>query len=166
MGRPHVVSQLSEKYALLLGELGTLKPQIEEIKSRLAQLPDLEHRAAEITSTLEHVETSIKLFDVNWTPKEVQARRPYTTRTPFKRGELLRLAMTLMRETETPMTVREIMTEIIRERGLVDLQAEELESLCGNLNTTFKNREQRGLVAHEGSPKRWSLIRKRALTAA
>lgn len=96
--RPNTVAGLIEKRAQLAGMLKY-------------------HRAEErkIICDLDHLDAAIRLFDAKADTSRI-AR--YPTKHRAKKGEVVRLVLRMLKQSEMPLTALDIVHEQIKERGL------------------------------------------------
>jgi hypothetical protein len=140
MARPHVVTALERKYAHLLG-----------CQKRL-RYPSLS-----LTADLAHIEAVMRLFDPSWDKAGVRPIIPYTPSRWRKKGLGMRTTIEILKRADTPLTTREIATQVLERLSLPKPDRWEFNSLCASFHTSLSHQIDKGLVMVEGKPKRWLL---------
>ncbi|MFI4949774.1 MAG: hypothetical protein ACHP7A_01910 [Caulobacterales bacterium] len=85
-------------------------------REELIRLRDkLEADLRAVTCDIDHLEGAIRLFDPEATPEAV---RRYTTRHRAKKGSVRRFVLAALRDTEEPVTSRDLTEWWCEERGL------------------------------------------------
>lgn len=101
MAEPHVVSALRDKRA--------------EVSGLIA---DLERRIAQQRADLVHVDAVLQLYSPNLEPASIAVKGVRRKNGWFKRGELSRLVLDVLRVAPVPMTLKAIAAEVMTGRHL------------------------------------------------
>ncbi len=101
MAEPHVVSALREKQS--------------EVSGLIA---DLERRIAQQRADSVHVDAVLRLYAPDLEPSSMAVKAVRRDHGWFKRGELSRLVLDVLRITPAPMTLKAIAIEVMARRQL------------------------------------------------
>jgi hypothetical protein len=142
MADNQLVCGLKAKYAELLG-----------------QLEQCERRAEALRSEMAHVEATLRMFQGDWTPDTATGKRPYRPSRWSRRHQGTRLALTILREADKPLTTNEIALELLQRSGM-PVDRDGIERTTALLRSALTKRIGQGVVCHEGYPKRWSIAAK------
>ena len=100
MSERHAINALIEKRRDILGSIYELEKQITAYEERL-----------------NHVDSTLGMFDVNVSCLPTQPRRVIRRRLQqFQPGELTRMLVAILRVAEQPMTAREITAALMQEK--------------------------------------------------
>lgn len=136
MAESHVVSALAQKHARLLGELDYHLKMAEQIEAALSATAQ-----------------SIKLFDPNYSIKNIKTIRRKHRSAYFQQGECGRLVLDVLRESG-PLPTRAISAAVIEAKEL-DLSDAELSNVHQMVANVIKGLKRRGVVVRDGDA--WSL---------
>jgi len=121
MAELHVIAALRDKRSELAGKVLLLEQQL-----------------AEHSASLTHVDATMRLFDPQLRPEDVQPKRQRTRGTWFRPGECLRLIYDVLREAPEPVPTRELAGRIMAVKSIVvidDRQRELIEkTILASLN--------------------------------
>jgi hypothetical protein len=144
MADPHVISALREKRSLVAG-------LIKKLESKLEQ-----HRA-----DLTHIDGTLRLFQPDRDPEDINPRRPYARRTRyFARNELSRLCMNALRDAAGSLLTTDAIAGRIIEAKAFDAADVALRKAIGEqMLTLLRSFRKRGTVEHIGLGRgvRWKL---------
>jgi hypothetical protein len=101
MEHEHVLSALTRKRAELAGEIRAI-----------------EKRYTRVTRDLEHLDNTLRLFDPDAKPETIKPRTKRQQPSRFGPGEMTRAVITVLRESEAPLTIREIAERLGEAMGL------------------------------------------------
>lgn len=137
MAEPHVISALQAKHRRVKGLILALDAQ-----------------ATQLRIDLDHIEHVIRLFQEHWRDDNdaVAPRKPSRW---DKRGQGIKTALTVLRETSEPMSAREIALAVWERTGLPVPAKQELYRISATFNMALSRRVGKGVVMVEGVPKRW-----------
>lgn len=123
MADPHVLSALFDKYSETLG-----------------LLKQLERQAAKHGDALSHIEAVIHLYRPEWTPEGTRPRKPHRPSRWPGRGEGMRTALLILRETQSVLTTREIVVRVLDRLNMPEPDYDELKLICSSLNSALRNK--------------------------
>lgn len=143
MAESHVVSALRDKRA--------------EVSGLIA---DLERRIAQQRTDLVHVDAVLRLYAPDLEPASIPVKAVRRNHGWFKRGELSRLVLDVLRITPVPMTLKAIAAEVMTRRHL-DPADERTVHLIVKLVRNTLTRQARDLVERiaEGRMVTWRVRR-------
>lgn len=104
MSNSHVLSALLNKRSELIGLVDYHRKEVKKL-----------------VNTLTHIDKTIKIFDpeINLSHLKGKVYRNYNKH--FKNGELSRLILTTLRESQKPLTINEITESLIFQTGINDI---------------------------------------------
>jgi hypothetical protein len=142
MAEPHVITALVAKYAELQGQLQTNEQEADRLRIEIA-----------------HVEATIRIFRHDADLSLVAPRMPRNRNPWFRKGHCIRAAIDVLRQSQMPMSAREIALRLLRERGITDANARSVKFLTSTIYGSLNRRKDGAVTVHGGGfPKRWSLI--------
>ena len=127
MAQSHVLSALIDKRSELMGLIDVKRKELEQLNQGLVSIGG-----------------TIRLFDPEFKVSAVKARRHYQKSDLFERGELMRRVFELLRNN--PMTVNALVDAVIQAKGLIDSQANNVESMIRDI---LSKQKHRGLLAND-----------------
>lgn len=161
MAGNNLVKTLTREYAKLQGEYEFAERMVEDAVG-LDAITEASNRCdarkKEIEKTLEAIEIVIWLFDPDWNPAAVRPNYPRDRK--YGRGDLSKTMLAILRETETPLTRREIAHEIARRLGLTDPHHQEIKRIENGIQTTLYDRKGRTIQVTGSNPTRYALLQK------
>jgi len=143
MAESHVITALVAKYSELSGRLKAC-----------------EHESKSLKEALSYLNHTIRLFQPEYDVDGITTRRTYRRRNPnFNKGNHIRVAMNMMRESKEPLSAREIARLTLESHGISKPDTKTLEDLRRGLNSSLMQRVKKGtLVVHKDFyPKRFSV---------
>lgn len=148
MAELHVVTALISKYRELSGKLAASEKECERLKADLS-----------------HIHATIRVFNADFDPGTIKPRRPYRRNPLFKRGNLVRTALDILRSADEPLTTRELTTRILEYHGIPPSNDHELEQLRKGLHSCLMQRAKNGDILVDGSyRKRWAIAHNSSIT--
>lgn len=157
MAKTNRLSANERKLALLIGEQRSLVEKIEQAERIIADLDNMKQRIAMIDEEIELGVRWIKLDHPDWTGDHLRPKVPHVHNSPIRFGNGSKLALAIVRESYTPLTVREIVIEAARREGHTQLDSETIDRLCRTIGNGLSAAKKRGVpVTHDGGyPARW-----------
>ena len=137
MAESHVVSALAQKHARLLGELDYHRKMAEQIEAALSATSQ-----------------SIKLFDPNYSIKNIKTIRRKHRSAYFQQGECGRLVLDVLRESG-PLPTKDITAAVVEAKEL-ELDDAELKAVHQMVVNVIKGLKRRGVVVRDGGG--WSVV--------
>ena len=134
MAEPHVVTALSKKRAELSGDIERAQHELQDM------IRDLEHLAR-----------TLLLFDPSY---EVASIKPKGFRPPadwFKRGEMSRLILGILRKAAEPLTGRDIALQLMAERALDTANHKLLRLMTKRVGVALAGQRDKGVVQSDHS---------------
>lgn len=134
------MAALFRKYCHLMGEL--------------KRYPD---RGDEIRQSMVHLEAVIRLFQPD---ADLSRLRPIRARKDtrwHKVGFGIRNVLDILKQTDRPLSTREIVMEVMRRANLPTDDKEAVHSVCASIHMSILRRKGRGIVRIEGKPIRWRI---------
>lgn len=142
MGEPHILTALIAKYAELQGQLEVNKQEAEMIREGLT-----------------HVGATIRLFHEDYPLDTITPHMPRNRNPWFRQGHLMRETLEVLQKATEPMTAREILFAIFKERGVENRDAKAINFLSNAIRGILDRRNGTLVSLVPGSnPKRWSLV--------
>ena len=137
MADPHVISALRSKRAELSGELIAAEKRILQLREDISSL-----------------DRTIRVFDPTAEPHTIRPilRRKKSTLIP--RGQCSRAVLEMLRHADSPMTAREIATQLAARYQLDASNVDATKALVGKVRNTLAR--QKGLASEmRGDAKAW-----------
>jgi hypothetical protein len=160
MGLTNLQHCLRKKYGALTGELVELKAQIVRIRHEQDKLPALEGRAVQLDALI--AAATLLLDDAGgWTADQTPPVRPWTHAIPVPFGSCGRRAMNILRLSPSPMTVREIALEVLRQAGVEHPDRSTAQRTHNAVHTALRARKGRSVEVSGKYPAQWRTIAKR-----
>ena len=141
MADPHVISALVDKRARIDGEIKMRRFQITRLEMELA-----------------HVDAVIRMFRPSYDIAKIATKRTFGKNPAgTRKGDGVRMALTVLRESREPLTTNEIAACILVKLGKPSCP-EALAMLAGNIQANFSRRTD-GAVRLDATvyPGRWNL---------
>jgi hypothetical protein len=133
---------------------------LRQLHAELAgKLIDNKSEARRLTRSMQQVEAVMKLLDPSYNVSRIAVRR----RKPnpwFKKGTVFRSALEVLRETEGPLTTKEITRRMVAAKGVQNPDRQALRDMAGGVQSSLRNHRGKSVVVvGQGIPSRWALIR-------
>jgi hypothetical protein len=113
--------------------------------------------AARLAQDMRHVEAVLKLLDPAFNVRQIAPRRRNNKNPWFRKGDLFRHAIGVLRQASSPMTAREITEALLRSRG-VEPETKHVRYLFGGVQASLRNHDGRTVErVGEGMPAHWKL---------
>jgi hypothetical protein len=136
----HVISALERLYARHSGALRKAEDDAQSLRAGMV-----------------HIEAVLRIYRAEWNAESVKPIRSRKASRWMNRGEGLRTALDVLREASEPLTTHEIVRLMFQRRELPEPDAVTLRAAAGPVHKALRDRE--GIVAFDGKPKRWALVR-------
>jgi hypothetical protein len=115
-------------------------------------------QAERLAADAKAVELVIQMFDPAFNARTIAARRRVVGNPWFKRGTLYRSAIDVLRTAASPMTVAEIVSDMLIDKGIRDATAKQIDKLCAGVRASLENHAGKTVDrVGEGLPMRWRL---------
>ncbi len=157
MGMTNYQHALRKKYSALTGERDLLQERIARIQQQQALLPELEARAAKLDALADSAAMLLQ-EEGDWSEADSPPVKPWTHTLPIPFGTCGRRAMDVLRTADSPMTVREITLEVLRQIGVNDPDRATLQKAQNAVDASLRKHRGRGIDRDDGYPARWRTI--------
>lgn len=152
MGESNLRAALERKYALFKGELGEKRQRIEYIESLFREeLPRLTEREQRLHRLIECAEEILKEINPSFSPEKVRPVKPHVHKAPTAVGQIAKVTLDILRESEVSLTTRQIADGIVVSEGLGEISESEHKRLRNSVDATLRDKLGRGLVTHDGA---------------
>jgi hypothetical protein len=141
MAELHVIGALRDKRAELAGTLRQLEQQLVQQRANLA-----------------HVDATMRLFDPEIRPKDIQPKQTRARNAWFRPGECLRLIYDELRETTQPVTTREIAERVMQAKGIPAADHDRRERIQKTLLASLNRAKETIARVEIAGVVRWRLI--------
>lgn len=154
-GRAH----LERKISGYLSELIEKRKLAKNATAAAVELPSLQIRITRLEELVQAAETLLREDDPSWNCSRVKPKRKHTFESPFGIGEAGPMALDVLREATAPMTIRDIVREMLRRAGITGYERDLLDKQANSLSAYIKNHKG-DLVDSDGAwPQKWWVIR-------
>jgi hypothetical protein len=135
----YALAALKERRASIDGEIKALEVQLRNLNEALC-----------------HLDATLSIFDPDYDPRTVRARRRYGRTKLFGKGKLSRMILDTLRRAERSLASREVIEAIA---GEMNYGSKPPAIVIGNVRAGLRYLAKRGAVAKEGERKtaRWLL---------
>jgi hypothetical protein len=131
---------------------------LEQLHAELGgKILDNQKEANRLRQAMEHVEAVIKILDPTHSLRTIAVRRRKPNQW-FKRGTIWRAVLDVLRESQAPMAVGEIVQRMLDAKGIKDAPRSAVENLEGAVRASLKLHDGDAVkLVGEGTPVRWKL---------
>jgi hypothetical protein len=132
---------------------------LERLHAELGgRIKDNRTEAAQLVADMKHVEATLRMLEPGFDVRRIAARRKNRENPFFKRGTIFRTVQGILREATAPMTTRQIVEALFRQKGIEKPPLGDVRSLVGAVHSSLKNHQGKTVEAvGEGMPVRWGL---------
>ncbi len=138
MGKTNRMAALESKLVQLLGEEKDVRVAIERSERLVAELPEKRQRLREIAELIRACELVVTSDHPEWTRGHLKPKRRFTHKIPVRLGQAIKIALDVLREAETPMTIREISCEVLFREGHDAPDADTITKVANNIGNQFR----------------------------
>jgi hypothetical protein len=122
------------------------------------QIKENRREAKRLAHDMKHVEAVLKMMDPSINLRLIAPRRRNKQASPYKRGEVFRAVLGVLREANEPMTSRAISEALLRKAGVVNAPLKQIRDMVGSVHTSLRNHEGKTIQrVGDGIPARWVL---------
>ncbi len=139
MAEPHVVTALVKKRREIAG-------QIEHAESALRQL----------VIDLDNLDHTLRLFAPDIDLEEIHPK-PLPPRNQAFRGEVTRIVLTALRQSDGPLTTKDLVQRVMAERELNTADTRLARTMGKRVGATMRSLRSRGLVQSKQGPGQYML---------
>lgn len=140
LGNKYALAALREKRAKIAGEIEQLKKQLAWKQEQLA-----------------NVDKTLPLFDPDYEPGSIKAKRTYTRVHLFKQGELTGSILDALRKAQKPLATADVVSAVLAATGAGEAARKGMVHRV-RASLQYLDRERKLIVkAGSGKAVRWSL---------
>jgi len=134
---------------------------LKRLHARLGgELKDNRREAERLADAMKHVEAVLKMLRPDFNVAGIAARRRYKSASPYKRGEVFRAVLDVLRLAEQPLTSREISVALLHKAGIAEPPLKQIRDMVGAVHTSLRNRQGETIERiGEGMPAKWRIKR-------
>lgn len=139
MSEPHVVSALVKKRTELTG-------QIEHTQTQLRQL----------IIDLDNLDATIRLFVPDIDLEDIKPK-PMPPRHAAYKGEISRLVLTMLRQSEKPLTTKDLVLHVMAEKGLNTADKCTVRLMSKRVGACLRHWRTKGVINSDQGPGQYML---------
>ena len=114
--------------------------------------------AARLAEDMRHIEAVLRMLVPGFNVASIAAKRRNQENPYFRKGEIFRHVLGILREAPAPMTTREIVIALLRSRGAVEPSSAAIRTMFGAVATSLRNHQGKTIEkVGIGSPKKWAI---------
>jgi hypothetical protein len=134
---------------------------LKRLHGRLGgEIKDNRREAKRLAAAMKHVEAVLKMMEPGFNVAGIAARRRYRAASPYKRGEVFRTVLDVLRLAQRPLTSREISEALLRKAGIAEPQPKQIRDMVGTVHTSLRNHQGKTVERiGAGIPARWRINR-------
>lgn len=122
------------------------------------QIKDNRREAKRLAESMKHVEAVLKMLQPGFDVTSIAARRRYKTASPYKRGEVFRAVLEVLRAADRPLTSREISEMLLHKAGMTNPPLKQIRDMVGAVHTSLRNHEGKTIErVGDGMPAQWRI---------
>jgi hypothetical protein len=138
-------------------------PAVHALKRLHAELggriKDNRREAQKLAESMKHVEAVLKMLDPAFNVATIAPRRRNKQASPYKRGEVFRAVLEVLRVSDRPLTSREISEALLHKAGIAEPPLKQIRDMVGAVHTSLRNHQGKTIErAGDGIPARWRLL--------
>jgi hypothetical protein len=123
------------------------------------KIKDNRSEAKRLADMMRHVEAVLKMLRPEFDLKSIAARRRYKAASPYKRGEIFRTVLAVLREAPGPLTAREIAVLMLQRKGIENPRTPAIRAMFGAVNPSLRNHDGKTVArVGDGIPARWKIV--------
>jgi hypothetical protein len=123
------------------------------------QIKQNQQEAKRLAESMKHVEAVLKMLAPGFNVASIAARRKNKSAGPYKRGQVFRTVLVVMRESQEPLTSRQISEALLRKAGIAEPSLKQIRDMVGSVHSSLRNHQGRTIErVGDGMPARWRLI--------
>lgn len=132
---------------------------LKRLHARLgAQILDSQAEAERLKTQILHVEAVIKMLDPTFNLRSIAPRRRNNRNFLYRKGDMVRAVLALLRDATEPMTATEITRALYVRNGIPEPTREQMRQMYAGVNSSLRNYRDKGVERlGDGSPWRWRL---------
>lgn len=115
--------------------------------------------AKRLADNMRHVEAVLKMMDSSVNLRLIAPRRRNKQASPYKRGEVFRAVLGVLREATEPVTSRAISETLLRKAGIAAPTLKQIRDMVGSVHSSLRNHQGKTIErVGDGMPARWRLL--------
>lgn len=158
MGKSNLQASLEKKYAGWSGELLAVQKQIVEIEQAHAGLTALRARATKLEQLVGNAQSIFLEVNPDWDAEAVKPVRPGAYALPFEIGTVSKDSMTILRESDEPMSSRQIARLILERQNIVDADWQLVDKVRSAVDANMRSRRDKYVKGEGEYPIYWSIM--------
>jgi hypothetical protein len=158
MGHTNLYHSLEKKYAALTGELEHIHAKIARIEREQAKLPDLQSRIAELQELIESAAKLLQGIYPTWTPDQTDPVIPWTHTQAVPYGQCGRRALEVIRDSNVPVTTRQIAVKVLQGIGLKEPDRETVRKTIIAVEASLRSYRGKTIESSGKFPMQWRSI--------
>ncbi|HUZ31450.1 MAG TPA: hypothetical protein VMV19_04985 [Xanthobacteraceae bacterium] len=138
-------------------------PAIHALKRLHAELgghiKDNRREAKRLAENMKHVEAVLKMLNPAFNLQSIAPRRRNKQASPYKRGEVFRAVLDVLRAADRPLTSREISEALLHKAGIAEPPLKQIRDMVGSVHTSLRNHQGNTIDrVGDGIPARWQVL--------
>jgi hypothetical protein len=122
------------------------------------KIKDNRREAKRLAENMKHVEAVLKMMDPQFNVRSIAARRRNKQASPYKRGEVFRAVLDVLRASDHPLTSREISETLLHKAGIAEPPLKQIRDMVGAVHTSLRNHEGKTIErSSDGIPAHWQI---------
>jgi hypothetical protein len=139
-------------------------PAVHALKRLHAELggkiKENRREAKQLAADMKHVEAVLKMLRPDFNLASIVPRRRNKQASPYKRGEVFRAVLEVLRVSERPITSREISEALLHKAGIAAPPLKQIRDMVGSVHTSLRNHQGKTIErAGDGIPAKWRILR-------
>lgn len=115
--------------------------------------------AQRLADDMRHAEAVLKMMRPDFNLASIAPRRRNKQASPYKRGEVFRAVLGVLRESDRPLTSREISEALLHKAGIAEPPLKQIRDMVGSVHSSLRNHQGKTIErVGDGIPARWCLI--------
>lgn len=138
-------------------------PAVHALKRLHAELgghiKDNRREGKRLAENMKHIEAVLKMMDPAFNLRSIAPRRRNKQASPYKRGEVFRAVLDVLRESDRPLTSREISELLLRNAGIAEPPLKQIRDMVGSVHSSLRNHQGNTIErVGTGMPARWKVM--------
>lgn len=154
-GRAH----LERRISIFLSELIEKRKALKVATDAAAELPVLTGRITHLEKLVGAAELLLREDDPTWNCSRVRPKKKHSFQSPFPLGEAGPMALDVLREATSPMTVRDIVRAMLVSIGITDFERDLLDKQANSLGQYLASHRGDLVESDRAWPAKWTVIR-------
>jgi hypothetical protein len=122
------------------------------------QIKENRREAKRLAGNMKHVEAVLKMLEPGMNVAAIAARRRYKAASPYKRGEVFRAVLDVLRTAAQPLTSREISVALLVKAGVAEPSLKQIRDMVGSVHSSLRNHQGKTIERiGDAMPAHWRL---------